>query len=38
MERVLALDHGALDAWWDALGYGGAGEWRAWKSSRPPGR
>jgi hypothetical protein len=37
MQRVLALDHAALDAWWTALGMGDAGEWRAWKSKHPPG-
>jgi FecR-like protein len=37
MDRVLALDHAALDAWWGALGMGGAGEWRTYKSKRPLG-
>jgi FAD/FMN-containing dehydrogenase len=38
MQDVLALDPAALDAWWEALGMGGAVEWRAWKSNHPPGR
>jgi hypothetical protein len=38
MQHVLALDRSALDAWWEALGMGGAAEWRAWKSRHPPGR
>jgi hypothetical protein len=29
LERVLALEPAALDAWWDAIGFGPAAEWRA---------
>src|SRR5262245_9873284 len=29
LERVLALDRAALDAWWGAIGMGPASEWRA---------
>jgi hypothetical protein len=29
VERVLALEPAALDAWWGAIGLGEAGEWRS---------
>jgi len=33
-ERLLALEPGALDAWWAAIGMGGADEWRAWPGKK----
>lgn len=30
-EHALRLDRAALDRWWDALGLGDVGLWRAWK-------
>jgi hypothetical protein len=38
IERVLALEPAALDAWWAALGMGPTSEWRTWESPRAPGR
>lgn len=34
-ERVLALDRGALDLWWNALGLGDTSFWRQWKRPLP---
>ncbi len=36
--RVAALEPAALDAWWNALGFGEVEFWRTWESARPPGR
>ena len=38
IERVLALESAALDAWWAAMGMGPASDWRASEAARAPGR
>lgn len=35
LEDVLALDRDAMDAWWDALGFGTSTFWRRWKGDFP---
>jgi hypothetical protein len=32
--KVLAVDRGALDQWWDALGYDSAMWWKIWKTKK----
>jgi hypothetical protein len=31
-DRIVSLDRAALDAWWNALGFGDVREWRAWEA------